>query len=93
MGGESISVIIPVLNEAAALPELIQRTEATLVAYRGGKASLADVLAAHRGESEAQMQSVEMEREAARIWARLDFALPETFPAAPGGSSRQERLR
>lgn len=30
MGGESISVIIPVLNEAAALPELIQRTEATL---------------------------------------------------------------
>ncbi|HEV8718725.1 MAG TPA: glycosyltransferase family 2 protein [Candidatus Binatia bacterium] len=30
MGGESISVIIPVLNEAAALPELIQRTAATL---------------------------------------------------------------
>ena len=30
MGGESISVIIPVLNEAATLPELIQRTEATL---------------------------------------------------------------
>ncbi|MBI3795579.1 MAG: glycosyltransferase family 2 protein [Deltaproteobacteria bacterium] len=30
MGRESISVIIPVLNEAAALPELMQRTEATL---------------------------------------------------------------
>src|SRR5882762_5227833 len=30
MGGESISVLIPVLNEAVALPELIQRTEATL---------------------------------------------------------------
>jgi glycosyltransferase involved in cell wall biosynthesis len=30
MGGKSISVIIPVLNEAAALPELLQRTEATL---------------------------------------------------------------
>jgi glycosyltransferase involved in cell wall biosynthesis len=30
MGRESISVIIPALNEAAALPELMQRTTATL---------------------------------------------------------------
>src|SRR5215510_13201188 len=30
MGGESISIIIPVLNEAATLPELIQRTETSL---------------------------------------------------------------
>jgi outer membrane protein TolC len=75
------------------VPLARQRTQATLVAYRGGKASLADVLAARRAESEAQMQSVEMEREAARIWARLDFALPETLPTAPSGSSRQERAR
>ena len=70
-----------------------ERTLATLVAYRGGKASLTDVLAARRAESEAQVQSVEMEREAARIWARLDFALPETLPTAPSGSSRQESAR
>ncbi len=70
-----------------------ERTLATLVAYRGGKASLTDVLAARRAESEAQVQSVEMEREAARIWARLDFALPETLPTAPSGSSRQESVR
>jgi outer membrane protein TolC len=75
------------------VPLARQRTLATLVAYRGGKASLADVLAARRAESEAQMQSVEMEREAARIWARLDFALPETLPAAPSGASRQARSR
>ena len=70
-----------------------ERTLATLVAYRGGKASLTDVLAARRAESEAQVQSVEMEREAARIWARLDFVLPETLPTAPSGSSRQESVR
>jgi outer membrane protein TolC len=72
------------------VPLARERTLATLVAYRGGKASLTDVLAARRAQSEAQMQSVEMEREAARIWARLDFALPETLATAPGGSSRQE---
>ena len=75
------------------VPLARQRTQATLVAYRGGKASLADVLAARREESEAQMQSVEMERDAARIWARLEFALPEALPTAASGSSRQERSR
>ena len=75
------------------VPLARERTLATLVAYRGGKASLTDVLAARRAESEAQVQSVEMEREAARIWARLDFALPETLPTAPSGSSRQESAR
>jgi outer membrane protein TolC len=75
------------------VPLARQRTQATLVAYRGGKASLADVLDARRAESEAQMQSVEMESEAARIWARLDFALPETLPAASSASSRREHGR
>jgi outer membrane protein TolC len=75
------------------VPLARERTLATLVAYRGGKASLTDVLAARRAESEAQVQSVEMEREAARIWARLDFALPETLPTAPSGFSRQDSAR
>jgi len=72
------------------VPLARERALATLVAYRGGKASLTDVLAARRAESEAQMQGVEMEREAARIWARLDFALPGTLTTTPSGSSRQE---
>jgi outer membrane protein TolC len=75
------------------VPLARQRTQATLVAYRGAKASLADVLAARRAESEAQMQSVEMEREAARIWARLDFTLPATLPTPPSGSSHQASSR
>ncbi|HWX11036.1 MAG TPA: TolC family protein [Trinickia sp.] len=75
------------------VPLARERTLATLVAYRGGKASLSEVLAARREESEAQMRSAEMGREAARIWARLEFALPEALPAAPGGSSRPDSAR
>jgi outer membrane protein TolC len=75
------------------VPLARERTLATLVAYRGGKASLTDVLATRRAESEAQMQSLEMEREAARTWARLEFTLPETLPAVPSGSSAQESAR
>jgi outer membrane protein TolC len=72
------------------VPLARERTLATLVAYRGGKASLTDVLAAHRAESEAQIQSVEMERDAAQLWARLEFVLPDSLPTAPSGSARQE---
>lgn len=64
------------------VPLAHERTLATLVAYRGGKAALTDVLAARRAESEAQMQSIEMEREVARMWARIDFAVPESLPGA-----------
>jgi len=65
------------------VPLARERTLATVVAYRGGKATLTEVLAARRAETEAQLQSVEMERDVARMWARLDFALPETFAMAP----------
>jgi outer membrane protein TolC len=75
------------------VPLARERTLAALVAYRGGKASLTDVLAGRRAESEAQMHSVEMEREVARMWARLDFALPEALPTAASGSSREESPR
>jgi outer membrane protein TolC len=75
------------------VPLARERTLATLVAYRGGKASLTDALAAGRGESEAQMQSVEMEGDAAQMWARLDFALPETLPTAASGSSPEQSAR
>jgi outer membrane protein TolC len=75
------------------VPLARERTLATLVAYRGGKASLTDTLAAGRAESEARMQSVKMEYEAARIWAQLDFALLETLPAGAGGSVREEGAR
>jgi outer membrane protein TolC len=64
-----------------------ERTLATLAAYRGGKATLMELLAARRAETETQMQSVETEREAARLWARINFALPARSPTAPPQAS------
>jgi outer membrane protein TolC len=72
------------------VPLARERTLATLVAYRGGKGSLTDVLAARRAETETQLSSAEMEREVARMWARLNFTLPETLAAAPRGASPNE---
>jgi outer membrane protein TolC len=68
-----------------------ERTLATLVAYRGGKASLTDTLSARRAEAEVQMQSVEMEREVARTWTRINFALPDALPTASRAPSSEER--
>ena len=75
------------------LPLARERTLATAVAYRGGKATLTDVLAARRAEIDAKMQSVEVERDVARMWAQLNFALPETLPSASRTTSHGETPR
>ena len=69
------------------VPLAREHTLATVVAYRGAKATLTDVLAARRAALDAQMQSVEVERDLARLWAQIDFALPDSLPAAPKVSS------
>jgi outer membrane protein TolC len=53
-----------------------ERMQAVLAAYRGGKASLADVLSARRSEIEVRMQALQLEMETARLWAHLNFLLP-----------------
>lgn len=60
-----------------SLPLASERSQATLASYRGGKATLADVLAARRGEVELRLQALEVELETARLWAQLNFLFPE----------------
>jgi outer membrane protein TolC len=62
--------------EQAVLPLASARTEAVLASYRGGKAGLADVLAARRGESEQRLQLLQLERDNARAWAQLNYIQP-----------------
>jgi outer membrane protein TolC len=62
--------------EHELVPLARQRAEAVLAAYRGGKAQLADVLAARSSELDARLQSLQVEAETARIWARLNFLFP-----------------
>ena len=62
---------------SALLPAVRQRIDLTLAAYRGGQVSLATVLEARRAEVEAQLQLLDLEREAARLWAQLQYVYAE----------------
>jgi outer membrane protein TolC len=63
------------------LPLSHGRSDAALAAYRGLKGSLADVLAARRGELDVKMQRLELEAATARLWARLNFLFPVALAA------------
>lgn len=60
-----------------SLPLAAERRQAVLAAYRGGKATLADVLGARRGEVEIRLQALEVGLDTARLWAQLNFLFPE----------------
>jgi outer membrane protein TolC len=72
--------------ERELLPLATERTSATLAAYRGAKSSLNDVLAARRGEIEVRMQSLQLEADAARVWAQLNYLVPGDGDRDPNGS-------
>jgi outer membrane protein TolC len=56
------------------------RTAATLAAYRGGKSSLPEVLAARRGEIDTRLQAIELEADTAKLWAQLNFMAAASQP-------------
>jgi outer membrane protein TolC len=59
------------------LPLASARTQALIAAYRGGKSALGDVLMGRRNEIEVRMQALQLESETARMWAQLNFLIPE----------------
>jgi outer membrane protein TolC len=83
--------------QAEIVPLASERTRAIQTAFRGGKASLTDLLLARRGEIDLRLQSLQLEMETARLWAQLSFLFPDDagsrhagVPSAtlPGGNSR-----
>jgi outer membrane protein TolC len=65
------------------LPLATERSEATLSAYRGTKASIGDVLLARRSEIDVRIQALQLEMDTARLWAQLNFLYPEGGAAMP----------
>jgi outer membrane protein TolC len=63
--------------EREIVPLAAARAEATGAAYRGGKASQSEVLAAYRAELDARLQALSIESETARLWAQLNYLIPE----------------
>jgi outer membrane protein TolC len=64
------------------VPLAAGQSAAVLAAYRGGKAALAEVLAARRNELDVRLQTLQLEAEAATRWAQLNFLTPSTHPEA-----------
>ena len=59
------------------LPLASHRSEAALAAYRGGRGTLVDLLAARRNEIEMRLKALDVEASAARAWAALAYLVPD----------------
>jgi outer membrane protein TolC len=67
----------------ALVPLAGSRSAAVLAAYRGGKATLADTLAARRNEVDVRLQALQLEAGTAKLWAQLNFLYPTDMAMLP----------
>lgn len=63
--------------ERELVPLARERAQAALAGYQGGKTSITDLLGARRNEADVRMQAVQLEMDTARVWARLNFLIPD----------------
>lgn len=63
--------------EKDLVPLAAERSKAALAGYQGGKTGITDLLLARRNETEIRMQAVQLEMETARLWAQLNFLIPQ----------------
>lgn len=62
--------------ERELIPLANQRIEAVIGAYRGGKANLTELLAAHGNQIDVRIQALQLQADTARLWAQLNFSFP-----------------
>jgi len=79
--------------EREVLPLAIERTQASLAAYRGAKGGIADVLMARRNEIDMRLQALQLEMEAARLWAQLNSLFPAEDGAVHGSATHVKDVR
>jgi outer membrane protein TolC len=69
------------LNQAL-LPAADQRMQLATAAYKAGTGSLADTFAARRGQLDAQLQVLDLQRDVSQTWAQLEYqVVPATMSA------------
>jgi outer membrane protein TolC len=59
------------------VPLAARRSDAALAAYRGNTGTLAAVIEARRNEREASMQLLQLAGDTARVWAQINFLVPD----------------
>ncbi len=72
-------------------PLAVDQSAAVLAAYRGGKAGLAEVLAARRNELDVRLQALQLEAETAKRWAQLNFLYPSGRGMPPSMNQPEAR--
>jgi outer membrane protein TolC len=75
------------LIDGERMPLAHQRIDAALGAYRGGSAALTSVLEARRAALALRMERIDVELETARLWARLEFLIPDTDNPPPANAA------
>jgi len=66
--------------DAALIPLAHERTQAAVAAYRGGAGPLGAVLESRRNEIDLRMDRLRLEMETARLWAQLNYLIPDGQP-------------
>ncbi|QRX81658.1 TolC family protein [Glaciimonas sp. PAMC28666] len=77
--------------ERELIPLANQRTGAAITAYRGGKASLVDVLAARRNDIDVRLQALQLATDTDRLWAQLNFLFPTDDVMAHTGMGKDTK--
>ena len=62
--------------DTTLIPLATERTRAATTAYRSNTGTLAAVLDARRAETDARMERIRLEADAARLWAQLNYLVP-----------------
>lgn len=68
--------------ERELIPLANQRILAAVTAYRGGKVTLPEVLAARRNAIDVRLQGLQLEADTARVWAQINFLFPTAQSAS-----------
>ncbi|MBC3885113.1 TolC family protein [Undibacterium griseum] len=76
--------------QSELIPLAGERTQASLGAYRGGKANLSEVLAARRNEIDTRLQALQLRADTARLWAQLNFMIPSDTQSAVNVNSQHK---
>ena len=77
--------------DQSLIPLAAERTNASVAAYPGGKETLATVLEARRMELNPQLERLRIEKQAAAIWAWLEFLIPEPDASADATNSKSDK--
>jgi len=72
---------------SAIVPLAADRSAAARAAYRGGKATLSDLLLAQRAEIDVRLKALQLEQNAAHLWAQLTFLNSTPAVADVAGTS------